>query len=90
MADDVLFLQPGELVMHKDEFIKAARQQTGRKLQINGSREIQKLCIAEAWAYMWSRITVVMAPSDSGRSIKRSGDALPIFRKHNDKRGPRT
>jgi uncharacterized protein (TIGR02246 family) len=86
MADDVVFLRPGKPVMHKDNFHEAARKQTGPSgMKIEGSSDIQELCIFDDWAYMWNRITVTVTPSTGARSTTRAGDTLTILRKHNGK-----
>ncbi len=86
MADDAVFLRPGEPVMHKPDFREAARKQTGPSgLKIEGSSDIQELCIFDDWAYLWNRITVTMTPSTGARATTRSGDTLTILRKLNGK-----
>lgn len=84
MADDAVFLRPGEPVMGKDEFRAAALDHNSpSQLKIEGSSNIEELCVFDDWAYMWSRITVKMTPAAGGKSETRCGDTLTIFRKHN-------
>jgi uncharacterized protein (TIGR02246 family) len=87
MADDVVFLRPGEPPMHKEDFARAAHQQQEGEhpMKIEGSSEIQELRIFASWAYMWTRINVVITSPDKRTSSKRSGDTLSILHKQNGK-----
>jgi hypothetical protein len=35
------------------------------------------------WAFMWTKLSVVVAPSDGGPSITRAGHTLSVLKKHN-------
>jgi uncharacterized protein (TIGR02246 family) len=51
MADDVVFLVPGQPVMRKADFTAAARSQSGQDApQFDGSSEIEELKILGDWA----------------------------------------
>jgi uncharacterized protein (TIGR02246 family) len=85
MTDDVVFLVPGESVMHKADFAAAARSQaapTGPKF--DGTSEIQELEVIGDWAFMWSKLTVVVTASGKAPA-KRAGHTLTIFRKQKGK-----
>jgi uncharacterized protein (TIGR02246 family) len=86
MADDVVFLVPGQPVMHKADFAAAARTQAGPNgPQIDGSSEIQEIKILGDWAFMWTRLTVVVTPSEGAPPITRAGHTLTILNKQNGK-----
>jgi uncharacterized protein (TIGR02246 family) len=82
MTDDVVFLVPGRAPMRKDEFIAQAKAQTGAGAPtIDGTSEIQELRVIGDWAFMWSRLRVVVTPPGGSAAMARSGHTLTIFRK---------
>ena len=86
MADDVVFLVPGQPVMRKADFAAAARSQAGRDgPQFDGTSEIQEIKILGDWAFMWTRLTVVVTPPGSAQSMTRAGHTLSILKKQNGK-----
>ncbi len=86
MADDVVFLVPGQPVMRKADFAAAARAQSGHDApQFDGSSEIQEIKIFGDWAFMWARLTVVVTPPGGARSMTRAGHTLTILKKQNGK-----
>ena len=63
MADDVVFLVPGQPVMRKAEFAAAAKSMSGPNApQFDGKSEIQEIQICGDWAFMWTKLTVVVTP----------------------------
>lgn len=86
MAEDVIFLVPRQPVMRKADFAAAMRTQSGQEApQIDGTSEIQEIKVLGDWAFMWTKLTVVVTPSRSAHSIMRSGHTLSILKKHNGK-----
>src|SRR5262244_1274869 len=87
MADDVVFLVPGQPVMRKADFAVAARaaQSDQEALQFDGTSEIQEIKILGDWAFMWTKLTVVVTPPGDAPSISREGHTLSIIRKQNGK-----
>lgn len=86
LADDVVFLVPGQPVMHKADFAAAAQAQAGPNgPQIDGSSEIQEIKILGDWAFMWARLTVVVTPPEGAPPITRAGHTLTILNKQNGK-----
>ena len=86
MADDVVFLVPGRPVMRKTDFAAAARARSGKDAsQIDGSSEIQEVKILGDWAFMWTRLTVVVMPPGGAESVTRAGHTLTILKKQNGK-----
>jgi uncharacterized protein (TIGR02246 family) len=86
MADDVVFLVPGQPVMRKADFAAAARAQSGKDApKFDGSNEIQEIKILGDWAFMWTKLTVVVTPPGGAQSITRAGHTLSILRKQSGK-----
>ena len=86
MADDVVFLVPGQPVMRKADFAVAARAQLGQEApKFDGTSEIQEIKILGDWAFMWTKLTVVVTPPGGAQSMTRAGDTLSILKKQNGK-----
>jgi len=84
MAEDVVFLVPGQPVMRKADFATAVRAQArGEAPQFDGTSEIQEIKILGDWAFMWTRLTVVATPPGGGEPMTRAGHTLSILRKEN-------
>lgn len=82
MTEDVVFLLPGHL-MRKADFAAAARAQSADDgPQIEGSSEILELKILGDWAFMWTRLSVVVTPR-AGKPVTRAGHTLTILEKRN-------
>ena len=85
MAEDVVFLVPGQPVMRKTDFANAARAQSGHEgPRFDGTSEIQEIKILGDWAVMWSKLTVVVTPP-GGKPVTRAGHTLSILKKENGK-----
>jgi len=80
MAEDVVFLQPGQAPMRGRAGFAAA-QKAMNDVDIDASSEIQEIRILGDWAYCWNRLTVVVSPRNGGASIKRAGDVLSLLQK---------
>ena len=86
MADDVVFLVPGQPGMSKADFAVAARAQSGLEApQFDGTNEIQEIKILGGWAFMWTKLTVVVTPPDGAQSMTRAGHTLSILTKPSGK-----
>ena len=86
MSDDAGFLMPGQPVMRKAGFAAAARAQAAKDApKFDGTSEIQEITILGDWAFMWTKLTVVVTPSGGGPSMTRAGHTLSILKKHNGK-----
>jgi uncharacterized protein (TIGR02246 family) len=84
MADDAVFLVPGQPVMRKADFAAAARAQSGPNApQFDGSSEIQEIKVLGDWAFMWTKLTVAVIPPGGAQSITRAGHTLTILMKQN-------
>jgi len=83
IADDAVFLVAGRPVMRKADFEAAARAQTGRNApRFDGSSEIQEIKVLGDWAFLWTRLTVVVTPP-GGEPMTRAGHTLTILKKQN-------
>lgn len=79
MTEDALFLVPGG-VMDRSEFEAASRSAGHMGATIDGTSEIEELEVAGEWAFMRSRIHVVMTPP-GGPPVERAGHTLTVLRK---------
>ena len=83
MADDVVFLTPGGPPMSKESFAAAARGQAAQGgPRFEGKSEIREIRILGEWAFMWTKLTVVVTPF-AGEAMTRAGHTLSILRKDN-------
>ena len=82
MSDDVVFLVPGQPPMGKTGFAEAARAQVGQEApRFDGTSEIQEIQVVGDWAWMWTRLTVVVTPPGGAPTMKRAGYTLSVLRK---------
>lgn len=84
ITDDVVFLVPGRPPMRKDEFATVMRLQAGRAIpKFEGTSEIQEICVSSDWAFMWTKLSVIVSPPNGGESIERAGHTLTVLKKIN-------
>ena len=86
MTDDVIFLISGQPPMiGKAAFAAAMQSQSGQpRPKFDGKSEIQEIQILGDWAYMRTKLTVIVTPP-GGQPINRSGHTLTILKKQNGK-----
>ena len=88
MADDAVFLIAGHPPMIGKAAYAAAASQgkpDPKRPRFDGRSEIQEIKVLGDWAYMWTKLRVVVTPPGGGRSITRAGHTLTILKKHNGK-----
>lgn len=86
MSDDVVFLVPGRPVMRKADFAAASQAQVGQDApQIDGTSEIQEIKILGDWAFMWTKLKIVVTPPGGVPPMTRAGHTLSILQKQNGK-----
>jgi len=87
MADDVVFLIAGQPpMMGKASYAAAARPGPNqRPPQIDSTSEIQEIKVLGEWAFMWTKLKVVMTPPDGATPVTRAGHTLTVLRKQNGK-----
>lgn len=84
MADDVIFLVPGQPVMRKADFAAAMRGMAGSSApQFEGKSEIQEIKVLDDWAFMWTKLSIVVTPPSGAQSITRQGTTLSVLQKQN-------
>jgi uncharacterized protein (TIGR02246 family) len=80
MTDDVVFLVCGRPPMRgKTDF--AASQAALAEVDIDATSEIQEIKVLGDWAYVWTRLSVVMTPKKGGDANRRVGNTLSILQK---------
>jgi len=80
MAEDVVFLVPGQPPMRgKSAF--AAGQSGLKECDIESTSEIQEVKVFGEWAYLWTKLSVVVTPGKGEAAIKRAGNTLSILKK---------
>jgi uncharacterized protein (TIGR02246 family) len=85
MADDVVFLTPGQPPFGKEAFAAASRASKG-KVGIEATGEVQEVSVAGDMAYAWTRLSVSVAPVQGGEPKRLSGYAMSVLRKQPDGR----
>ena len=82
MADDVVFLVPGQKAMRKADYI--AGQTALKDVAMEAKSEIQEIKVFGDWAYLWTKLSVAMTPR-GGTPATRTGNALSILQKRSGK-----
>ena len=87
MADDVVFLIAGQPPMvGKAAFAAASPAQSGQAApKFDGTSEIQEIKVLGDWAFMWTKLRVVVTPPGGAQSMTRAGHTLSILKKQNGK-----
>jgi uncharacterized protein (TIGR02246 family) len=80
MADDVVFLTPGQAPMGRDAFA-AAFLAGVEHVRIEASCEVQEIHVSNDFAYCWNHLDVVVTPVAGGSPRRRTGYTLTILRK---------
>lgn len=83
MADDVLFMVPGQEPFGKAAFAKSATEMKG--LRMKAKSDIQEVVVAGDWAWCRTHLEVEMTAPD-GAAARRAGYTLSILRKQPDGR----
>ncbi|HEU4577931.1 MAG TPA: SgcJ/EcaC family oxidoreductase [Polyangiaceae bacterium] len=81
MADDVLFLTPGQPPFGKEKFAEASRAM--RELRIDGKSDVQEVVVSGEWAWCRTQLQVTIRFPD-GKTMSRSGQTLSILRRQAD------
>jgi uncharacterized protein (TIGR02246 family) len=87
MTEDVVFLLPGQPPMiGKSAFAAAAQAQSNQgPVQFDSTSEIQEIKVFEEWAFMWTKLSVVVTPPGGAAPMTRAGYTLSILKKQNAK-----
>jgi uncharacterized protein (TIGR02246 family) len=81
MADDVVFLQPGQAPMQGKESFATQLRSALTALKIEGSFEVREITVHGDWAYGWIYLTINFAPLEGGETMTREGNVLSVYRK---------
>lgn len=84
MADDAVFMVPGQEPFGKEAFAAASEAQKG--LRIEGESDIRELRVLGDWAYMRCRLEMAITPPGAAEPLRRAGYTLTILRKEPDGR----
>jgi uncharacterized protein (TIGR02246 family) len=78
MAEDVMFLVPGQEPFGKEAFAAAAQSMKGARFE--GSYDIREIEVLGDRAYLRNYLTVTVTPP-GGEPVRRAGHTLSILRK---------
>jgi uncharacterized protein (TIGR02246 family) len=81
MADDVVFLMPGREPMRGKSAFAASQPPLKQQFDLDASSDIQEIKLFGEWAYVWTKLSVVMTPKTGGTPVKRVGNTLSILEK---------
>ena len=81
MADDAVFLVPGQPPFGKSAFAEAAKAQSATSVTFDGESEIQEIQVLGDWAFMITRLRVTARQPGRDQPVVRAGYTLTIFRK---------
>lgn len=82
VADDVVFLMPGRPPMRSDEFTEGLKAQAQHAAPtFDGTSEIQEITVSGDWAFMWTKLKVIVTPPDGSPPTERSGHTLTVLKK---------
>jgi uncharacterized protein (TIGR02246 family) len=85
MAEDVVFLVPGQEPMRgRSAFLAAARSPNRKFRFVEGTPKIQEIHIAGNFAICWNHLDVTLASQPDGKLHRHAGHILSVFRKEPD------
>lgn len=80
MADDMVFLTPGNQPFGKREFLEGSRQSAG-KMKISVQAEVKEVRVAGDLGYCWLKLAVTVTPPDGGAPVQHAGHTIGIYRR---------
>ena len=83
MTEDVVFLMTGQPPM-RGKAAFAASQGALKNAQIEATGEIQEIKVLGDWAYMWTKLSVLITPAAASAPTRRAGNTLSILRRQAD------
>jgi len=84
MADDVVFMVPGQGPFGKAAFAAASAAQPG--MSIEGKADIVELQVFGEWAFIRNHIEIAVTPPGASQPVQRAGYTLTLLRKNADGR----
>ncbi len=85
MADDVVFLNPGQAPLGRDGF-SANFSAAHRQVRIRCTSELEEVVVVGEVAYTRSRDTLLVAPGGGGEVTQLAGYRITVYRKQPDGR----
>ena len=82
MAEDVVFLTPGQEPMRGRETFAAASRANSGKMNIETSGGPVEIQVSGELAYAWTNLSVTITPRNGGTRMQRAGATLSVFRKN--------
>lgn len=80
MADDAVFLMPGQEPMRGKEAF-AASQGALKDFALNARSDVQEVKVLGDWAYCRTRLEVTVTPPGGAAPVRRAGHTLSILQK---------
>lgn len=84
MAEDVVFLVPGQPPMRGRAAFAAAQRSLLKTHRIDARSEIQEIRVFGDWAYCWNHLDVTLTPLQAGDPVHRTGHVLSVLRRQHD------
>jgi uncharacterized protein (TIGR02246 family) len=78
LADDVIFLTPGNPPITKGEFAAGFRE-VSAKARIEAKQNVKEILVSGDLAAAWSHLTVMLTPKEGGTTSEASGYVLTVF-----------
>jgi uncharacterized protein (TIGR02246 family) len=85
MADDVVFLNPGQAPFGRDGF-SANFSAAHEEVRIHCSSELEEVVVVGEVAYTWSRDALSVTPRAGGEATALAGHRITVYRKQPDGR----
>jgi uncharacterized protein (TIGR02246 family) len=86
MAEDVVFLLPGQPPMRGRDAFSAATGLALKHFRIEGTPDIKEIRIMGDYAYCLNYLSLTLTPLQGGAPQKRAGNIMSLFRKEPDGR----
>ena len=85
MADDVVFLNPGQAPVGRDGF-SASFSDAHQRVRVRCTSELEEVVVSGEVAYTRSRDTLLVTPRPGGEATQLAGYRIAIYRKQADGR----
>jgi uncharacterized protein (TIGR02246 family) len=79
IADDVVFLTPGQAPMSKAGFASLQKAQWAKGTRFEGTSAIQEIKVLGDWAFMWTKLAIRHHAAQGGQRIARAGHTLTVL-----------
>jgi uncharacterized protein (TIGR02246 family) len=86
MAEDVVFLLPGQPAMRGRESFMLNFETAIKQVRIEAQSSVQEIQVSGNLAYCWNQLEIRITPRSGGPAGHRSGYVLTVLRKEADGR----